>query len=159
MCNTSLDGRIRRKVCFFWGCYMHTHMHTNTHWSYRTLRNVITAADTGRLRWRTEKFTWRKPLFSWCGNNDQNSPGCRHRVTVMFLKLDWMDEPRFARSLTNLPSSRSLCALLAQLHFLFAKNGFWRASLSLEQLLHQLLPSAAGPRCPQSSALPQAQSA
>ena len=42
-------------------------------------------------------------------------------------------------------TSRSLGALLAQLDFLFAKNGFWHASLSLEQLLHQLLPSAAGP--------------
>lgn len=57
------------------------------------------------------------------------------------------------------PSPGSLGALLAQLDFLAAKNGFWHASLSLEQLLHQLLPSTAGPRCPQSSALPQAQRA
>lgn len=53
----------------------------------------------------------------------------------------------------------SLRALLAQLNFLFTKNGFCHTSLSLEQLLHQLLPSAAGPRCPQSSSLPQAERA
>lgn len=54
-------------------------------------------------------------------------------------------------------SLRSLCALLDKLHLLFAKNGFWAASLSLEQLFHQLLPSSASPGGPQCSPLPQAQ--
>ncbi|KAK5853731.1 hypothetical protein PBY51_014862 [Eleginops maclovinus] len=64
------------------------------------------------------------------------------------------------RSPSNLPFfQRSLGALLAQLHFVFAKNAPWHAALPLEQLLHQLLPSAAGPGRPQSSALTQAQGA
>lgn len=52
MCITSLVEGMRINVCFFWGCYMHTQMHTNTHCSYQTLRNVklITATDTGRLQ-------------------------------------------------------------------------------------------------------------
>lgn len=54
-------------------------------------------------------------------------------------------------------SLRSLCALLDKLRLLFAKNGFWAASLSLEQLFHQLLPSSARPGGPQCSPLPQAQ--
>lgn len=96
-------------------------------------------------------ITWRKLLlffFSRRGDDDD-----RHRAH---------SRPGASRSRRRwrVPvAQRSLDALLAQLHFLFAKSAFWRAALALEQLLHQLLPGAAGPRCPQRGALPQAQRA
>lgn len=59
-----------------------------------------------------------------------------------------MDDPRFAPKecvLFQTSSLRSRGALLAHHYFLFAKNRFWYSPLSLEQLLHQLLASGAGP--------------
>lgn len=86
MCIISLVGGIRTKVCFFWGCYMHTHMHTNTlvilnikkrHYSHRHRQTPMT------------NFTWRKliwsPLSSWWGDDVHNPPGCRLRANSQWL--------------------------------------------------------------------------
>lgn len=55
---------------------------------------------------------------------------------------------------------RSLCALQARLLFVLSKDGLApAASLSLEELLHQLLPSGTGPGRPQGGAFPQPQRA
>lgn len=57
------------------------------------------------------------------------------------------------------PRKPSLCAVLAKLSVLFPQTSFWRVPLSPEQLFHELLPAAAGPRRPQSGSFPQAEGA
>lgn len=60
------------KVCFFWGCYMHTHKHT-------LVIPLVTVTDTGRLQWRTSHEGNSSYLFSCCRDDDPLDTKLNHK--------------------------------------------------------------------------------
>lgn len=91
------------------------------------------------LRGRPHRDSCPTPLH--CSGHQRESPG-----------------PEGWARICTVPSCRgSLGALLTHLHVLLPEEGFGSASLSSEQLLHQLLPRAAGTGRPQGGAFAQAE--
>lgn len=132
-------------MCFFLGRYMHlTHEHRRAH--TQTVYITSTSSQPQTQVVSSKNLTRNKHLASFLFSNAE----------MMHMNLPDAN-PEFIHNDRVLTETRSLCALQSHFHLVFTKYSFGNASFPLEELLHQLLSSAASPGRPQSGALPQAQ--